>query len=327
MVNSGESRLVSSECILMLMRKLFCSSDNVDLFTFVLTSGDSKWTFGYCRHPPHARKATVFLSFLPWQEIFYRCLNHCAEADPAVLEHFLLTMYNSPVPEPGTCIYIPTMTKPFIYPCPPDLGLSSIPENVGVHNLCGCSGLWCCYGHVFRREYLFILQRNVSEFYNALGTESMLTLFAAILSERRIVVTSKKLSRLSAVVITCNLFLFPMYWQHIFIPVLPMQLQDYLSAPMPFLIGVPLVVWDRIPSETLGQVVRVDADSNTVTTPYPEDLTSMPEDVVSLLKKNLAAEKVQGDGLARAFLRALAQLMGHYQDAFRDDGHSFDQDL
>jgi hypothetical protein len=30
-----------------------------------------------------------------------------------------------------------------------------------------------------------------------------------------------------------------MHWQHIFIPVLPNHLIDYLSAPMPFLIGVP----------------------------------------------------------------------------------------
>lgn len=109
---------------------VYFSSDNVDLFTFVLTSGDSKWTFGYCRHPPHAKKCTLFLTFLPWQEIFYRCLNLCAEAEPAALEQFLDKMYCSPVPEPGTCLYIPTMTKPFISPCPPDLGLSSIPENV-----------------------------------------------------------------------------------------------------------------------------------------------------------------------------------------------------
>lgn len=167
----------------------------------------------------------------------------------------------------------------------------------------------------------------MSEFYNALGTESMLTLFAALLSERRIVITSKKLSRLSSIAVACNLFLFPMSWQHIFIPVLPLQLQDYLAAPMPFLIGVPLAVWDRLPSESLGQVVRVDADSDTVTTPFPEDLESMPHDVVSLLRKNLTGERVLGDGLARAFLRALAQMIGHYQDALRDDGQTFDSEL
>ena len=33
--------------------------------------------------------------------------------------------------------------------------------------------------------------------------------------------------------------MYPMTWQHIFIPILPMPLIDYLLAPMPFLIGVP----------------------------------------------------------------------------------------
>ncbi|ODN06480.1 DENN domain-containing protein 1A [Orchesella cincta] len=273
-------------------------SETVELFTFVLTNEDSKWTFGYCRHPHGSKSCVLFLTFLPWQEIFYRALNYVAEVDDEKLTSFLERMYATPVPDAGTCLYITTHAKPFICPCPSDLSLPSIPEN-----------------------------RNVSEFYNALTTESMLTLFAALLSERRIVVTSKKISRLSSLVVACNLFLFPMSWQHIFIPVLPIQLQDYMSAPMPFLIGVPLPVWDRIPAESLGQVVRVDADSDTVTTPFPEDLDSMPEDVVYLLRKNLTGERVLGDGLARAFLRALAQLMGHYQDAVRNDGESFDSDL
>jgi len=155
----------------------------------------------------------------------------------------------------------------------------------------------------------------------------MLTLFGALLAERRIVVTSKKLSRLSSIVIASNLFLFPMSWQHIFIPILPGSLQDYLSAPMPFLIGVPLPVWNLIPLESLGQVVHVDGDTDTVTSPFPEDLTSIPNDIIHPLRKSLKGERVLGDGLARTFLRALAQLMGHYQDAIRDDGASFDSDL
>lgn len=181
-------------------------------------------------------------------------------------------------------------------------------------------------GPVFN-QYLYFLQRNVSEFYNALSTESMISLFAALLSERRIVITSKKLSRLSSIVITCNLFLFPMFWQHIFIPILPTTLQDYLAAPMPFLIGVPQIIWDSIPSEMIGgQLVRVDADTNTVTSPF-QDEDCLPENIGHPLRKNLTGERVLGDGLARAFLRALAQLMGHYQDAIPEDTQRFDSDL
>ncbi len=103
----------------------------MELFTFVLTSGDSKWTFGYCRHPPSGgRTCTVFLSFLPWQEIFYRTLNYCAELEDSLLVFFLERMHNTPIPDAGTCLYIPTHSKPFICPCPSDFSLPSIPENV-----------------------------------------------------------------------------------------------------------------------------------------------------------------------------------------------------
>lgn len=67
----------------------------------------------------------------------------------------------------------------------------------------------------------------------------MMVIFASMLYERRIIFTSKKLSRLSACVQSANALLYPMSWQHIFIPVLPQSLIDYLLAPMPYLIGLP----------------------------------------------------------------------------------------
>lgn len=82
-------------------------------------------------------------------------------------------------------------------------------------------------------------QRNLTEYYNALDTQNMMIIFASMLYERRIIFTSKKLKRLSACVQSANDVIYPMIWQHIFIPVLPMALIDYLLAPMPFLIGVP----------------------------------------------------------------------------------------
>lgn len=82
-------------------------------------------------------------------------------------------------------------------------------------------------------------QRNLTEYYSAVDPHNMMIVFASMLYERRIVFTSKRLSRLSACVQACNALIYPMIWQHIFIPVLPVSLMDYLLAPMPFLIGVP----------------------------------------------------------------------------------------
>jgi hypothetical protein len=71
----------------------------------------------------------------------------------------------------------------------------------------------------------------------------MIEMFASMLRERRIIVVSKKLSRLSACVQAANALIAPMNWQHIFIPILPLKLIEYLSAPMPYLIGVPAPIF------------------------------------------------------------------------------------
>lgn len=83
-----------------------------------------------------------------------------------------------------------------------------------------------------------MFQRNLTEYYNAIDSNNMMIVFASMLYERRIIFTSRRLYRLSACVQSANAVIYPMSWQHIFIPVLPHQLVDYLLAPMPYLIGV-----------------------------------------------------------------------------------------
>lgn len=81
------------------------------------------------------------------------------------------------------------------------------------------------------------------EYYSALNSQNMIIIFASMLFERRIIFTSNKLYRLSACVQSANAILYPMNWQHIFIPVLPQSFIDYLSAPMPYLIGLPYALF------------------------------------------------------------------------------------
>lgn len=90
------------------------------------------------------------------------------------------------------------------------------------------------------------LQFNLTEYFSAMDTKCMAGLWAALLHERRVAIVATKPSRLSACVQAANTTLFPMSWQHIFIPILPKHLVDYLLAPMPFLIGVPRSVMEVI---------------------------------------------------------------------------------
>ncbi|XP_074078390.1 DENN domain-containing protein 1B isoform X4 [Macrotis lagotis] len=111
--------------------------------------------------------------------------------------------------------------------------------------------------------------------------------------------------------------LYPMYWQHIYIPVLPPHLLDYCCAPMPYLIGVHSSLIERVRNKSLEDVVMLNVDTNTLETPF-NDLNNLPSEVVSALKNKLKKQSTAtGDGVARAFLRAQAALFGSYRDALR----------
>ncbi|KAJ8922376.1 hypothetical protein NQ315_004319 [Exocentrus adspersus] len=261
-------------------------------YSFVLTDSQSKWTFGFCRHDPKSETAIVVLSYLPWHQAFYKFIDTTAvlmhSSRTEDLREFLYAVYNARLAEPGKKFVVPFNRgeSTFSIDVPRPFQLPSIPEN-----------------------------RNLTEYFNAVDTHNMMVIFASMLYERRIIFTSKKLQRLSACVQSANDIIYPMIWQHIFIPVLPMSFMDYLFAPMPFLIGVPDEVLKQVHRNEIGDVVILDADANTVETPF-DDLNSLPQEVIVSLKKQLR-NKSLGDGVSRAFLRALVQLIGGYRDALR----------
>ncbi|KAL0280357.1 UNVERIFIED_CONTAM: hypothetical protein PYX00_001670 [Menopon gallinae] len=267
---------------------------NIQHFSFVLTEANSKWTFGFCRHDPKTETALVFLSYLPWFEIFVKVLNCVAEliktSNPEELSNFLYFLYESRVPSPGATLAISydNNKSTLVLETLPQFRLPTIPQN-----------------------------KNLTEYYNAIDVNNMLVIFASMLYERRIIFKSKRLLRLSACVQAANAIIYPMHWQHIFIPVLPKHLVDYLLAPMPFLIGVPTSIWENMGKSDLGDIVVLDADTNSLETPF-NDVESLPHDVVKFLKTQLKNKSTLiGDGLARIFLKALVQLIGGYRDALK----------
>ncbi|XP_074779696.1 DENN domain-containing protein 1A isoform X7 [Athene noctua] len=111
--------------------------------------------------------------------------------------------------------------------------------------------------------------------------------------------------------------LYPMFWQHVYIPVLPPHLLDYCCAPMPYLIGIHLSLMEKVRNMALEDVVILNVDTNTLETPF-DDLQSLPNDVVSALKSRLKkVSTTTGDGVARAFLKAQASFFGSYRNALK----------
>ncbi|KAJ6652862.1 hypothetical protein lerEdw1_010580 [Lerista edwardsae] len=258
-------------------------------FTFVLTDIDSKQRFGFCRLSSGAKACFCILSYLPWFEVFYKLLSiladYTAKGQDDHWHELLEALHQLPVPDPGTSVHLSVHSY---FTVPDARDLPSIPEN-----------------------------RNLTEYFVAVDVNNMLHLYASMLYERRVLICCSKLSTLTACVHGSAAMLYPMFWQHVYIPVLPPHLLDYCCAPMPYLIGVHLSLMERVRSMALDDVVILNVDTNTLETPF-EDLQSLPNDVISALKTRLKkVSMTTGDGVARAFLKAQAAFFGSYRSALK----------
>ncbi|XP_068143951.1 DENN domain-containing protein 1A isoform X6 [Drosophila tropicalis] len=279
-------------------------SDSVQSYSFVHTTGDSKWRFGFCRHDPKTNTAMVLITYLPWHDTFLKLLPVLVElkkTDPDGFRTFLSEAYNRGVPDSGgsLTVFYNSGQNHFIFERPLQFQLPSIPQN-----------------------------HNLNLYYNFVDPKEMIGVFAAMLAERRIIFTSRHLDRLSSCIQAANAFLYPMVWQHIFIPVLPWEFKDYLGAPMPYLIGVPKAVLETVSNDELGEVVILNCDTKIFESPF-DDVHDLPAEIVSQLKKNLSHTQDHiGDRVSKIFLGALVQLIGGYRDAveFHDTSKSFNHD-
>ncbi|XP_047435130.1 DENN domain-containing protein 1B isoform X2 [Mugil cephalus] len=282
----------------------------VQHFTFVLTDLEGCQRFGFCRLTNSTHTCLCILSYLPWFEVFYKLLNNLADylskGQTNEMKALLAALYKQPIPltagsvtlQMGEQLLVSTkVSHPVAHPegqdgvpyfiAPDPRSLPSIPEN-----------------------------RNLTELIVAVDVGNLLQLYASMLFERRILIFASKLSTLTSCVHALCAVLYPMYWQHIFIPVLPPHLLDYCCAPMPYLIGVHTSL-SEVRSRGLEEVVILNVDTNTLETPF-DDLKRIPSDVMSGLKVCLKRQAVSpGCGVSRAFLKAQALLFGGYRDALQ----------
>ncbi|XP_036898597.1 DENN domain-containing protein 1C isoform X2 [Sturnira hondurensis] len=278
----------------------------VQHFTFALTDLTGMRRFGFCRLRAGAHSCLCILSHLPWFEVFYKLLNTVGDllAQDQVSEvEELLSRLQQTLPETQTSVELGSgvmiSSTPSILPAAaenirplscfvaPDSGrLPSIPEN-----------------------------RNLTELVVAVTDENIVGLFAALLAERRVLLTASKLSTLTSCVHASCALLYPMRWEHVLIPTLPPHLLDYCCAPMPYLIGVHSSLTERVLEKGLEDVVVINVDSNILETPF-DDVQALPPDVVSLLRLRLRKVALApGEGVSRLFLKAQALLFGGYRDA------------
>lgn len=100
------------------------------------------------------------------------------------------------------------------------------------------------------------------------GVAHTLRILTALLSERRVIFCSASATRLSACshaamsLLQCG----NLSWQHLYIPVLPPHLWDYLAAPYPYVIGILNQAWPKLEQRAheMGQCLQIFLDTNSM---------------------------------------------------------------
>eukprot|EP00741_Cyanophora_paradoxa_P009658 tig00001574_g9356.t1 len=119
--------------------------------------------------------------------------------------------------------------------------------------------------------------------FQALDCRNVALLFRCVLLERRVVLSSRRLQLAACVADALTYLMFPFRWHHLYIPVLPGDLDQFLSAPMPFIIGVhPFSI---PPGPKPPHVVWADLDNNLVETPGA--VPALPEPQGAALREAL----------------------------------------
>lgn len=138
--------------------------------------------------------------------------------------------------------------------------------------------------------------------------KSLILLLSALMCEKRIIFIGDDLSTLSecihaavAILFVLSLLLIhrcPFSWHHIFVPILPASLLSYVTAPMPFLVGVKRSMQAEMEKLPMEACVYVDVDKGTIA--YSES-----DPIIDLYPKNtISTGSMGGVGKGVSTVRA-----------------------
>lgn len=113
--------------------------------------------------------------------------------------------------------------------------------------------------------------------------DHILILLAGILQEVQVVIVSRQVSIISAVVMGFIPLMRPYIWQGTFIPVVPLSLEECIHSPMPYIMGIQHVSQDSV--EVLDDVLIWDADA--------ADFLSRPTNIIPLPYVQQLHEKLE----------------------------------
>ncbi len=164
---------------------------------------------------------------------------------------------------------------------------------------------------------------SILPIFRCVGVVHAIRILTALLCERRVIFVSSSPTRLAAcsnsalAMLSCGL----LHWQHLYIPVLPPHLWQYLAAPYPYLIGVLSSAVHKLDrTDGLGEVLIIHLDTNQLETRGMEQET-IPNRLPDLFRSAVASsqEMIQQQLVGNAAASAPEQLAQDLFEILRND--------
>eukprot|EP00762_Andalucia_godoyi_P002307 ANDGO_07626.mRNA.1 DENN domain and WD repeat-containing protein SCD1 len=125
----------------------------------------------------------------------------------------------------------------------------------------------------------------ITQVFECLSIQNVIKVVTAVLLERKMVFVCSQYSVLTNVAESFCALIFPFRWQHVYIPVLPSCYAEFLSAPVPFIMGLHSSA--RAQLQLSPDIIVVDLDNNTVAIPKDALLPKLPEKQLEKLVSKL----------------------------------------
>eukprot|EP01097_Dermamoeba_algensis_P003337 TRINITY_DN2349_c0_g1_i1.p1 TRINITY_DN2349_c0_g1~~TRINITY_DN2349_c0_g1_i1.p1 ORF type:complete len:607 (-),score=109.08 TRINITY_DN2349_c0_g1_i1:98-1918(-) len=303
-------------------------------FSFVMTDAKGDRKYGYClKLVPNGSKDRLpfccclitsmtcfrmFQEFLDILEVHYVC-------GPLHLDWFLRAALSRPLIEPGQRMTISAYTEDASDDEPTRLAKRKAKKTHNVE-----------YG--FQRPIDDHLYGDLPfEYIFFLGIKHTITLFSAILLEKRVVLISSKLGILSTISQILMSLIYPFSWQYIYIPVLPRPMLHICSAPMPFMVGITASCSEeflRIPGREECYLFDIDNNKflekpSNITKMIPptalEELYGDLETQHKNFKNRLKPFKEIGQGIGNSFLEFFVTIIGNVQHHIKEGKFSVNE--
>ncbi|XP_038053288.1 DENN domain-containing protein 2C-like isoform X2 [Patiria miniata] len=168
--------------------------------------------------------------------------------------------------------------------------------------------------------------------FNALEITQVIQVFASLLFERRIIMFSGKISKLSKCSQAAAALLYPFAWQHVYVPVLPEKLIDMSCSPTPYIMGMLALCIPNVEMLPIDEALLVDLDSRDFYTCVGDEETIIPRKLSQALERALkdifknctgdnegCDHETKNRAISEVFIRFFVETCGHYVTHFTSD--------